>query len=248
MNDQRILVIEDDTEIRELLASYLAQAGFIVDTLPDGNALMAANRHRQALFATTRPDLVILDVMLPGEDGLSICRRLRESVDIPVIMLTARRDDIDRIIGLEIGADDYLCKPFNPRELLARIKAVLRRSASGSSHANVLDWPGERYQGRDITVDVSARKAVTRHGSVIELTTTEFDLLICFMKRPRTVLSRDALLDATYRRSEESFDRSVDVTVSRLRAKLTGAGLHGTGLIKTVRNLGYLFDDTVESC
>jgi two-component system OmpR family response regulator len=178
----------------------------------------------------------VLDLMLPGEDGLSICRRLRAKGSLPILMLTAKAEDVDRIVGLEIGADDYLPKPFNPRELLARIRAVLRR-AEGPS----LQQTARRFAFGTFVADLDARSVAGPSDAAVELTSAEFDLLACFLERPKRVLSRDQLLDWTRGRSADPYDRTIDVSVSRLRRKLTLADPHGAVCIKTVRNGGYLF-------
>jgi two-component system OmpR family response regulator len=230
MTGKSILFVEDDRDIRTLLADFLAREGFVVEVAEDG---AAADR----VLARTRPDLVILDIMLPGEDGLSICRRLRARGAVPIIMLTAKNDDVDRIVGLELGADDYLGKPFNPRELLARIRAILRRSERTASAAP----PRRRRSFAGFVVDLDARSVDTRDGTRVPLTSAEFDLLACFVERPRRVLTRDQLLDWTRGRSADPFDRTIDVTVSRLRKKLEGADPAAGAVVTTVRNGGYLF-------
>ncbi|AJY48439.1 response regulator [Martelella endophytica] len=233
MDKTRLLIVEDDNDIRALLVEFLTAEDYAVSTLASGRNIDDALR-------TEAPDLVILDIMLPGEDGFSICRRLRTKSDVPVLMLTAKRDDVDRIVGLEIGADDYLVKPFNPRELLARIRAILRRTAD-----HVPDGaPGERHilSFSNILIDLDARSVRDADGMQIELTTAEFDLLACFAERPRRVLSRDQLLDWTRGRTHaDPFDRTIDVTVSRLRARLAPYLPEGLEPITTVRNAGYLF-------
>jgi two-component system OmpR family response regulator len=230
MNRKAILVVEDDRDIRALLADFLAREGFAVDVAED-----AAGVDRALVRAM--PDLVVLDLMLPGEDGLSICRRLRARCAVPILMLTAKSDDVDRIVGLELGADDYLGKPFNPRELLARIRAILRRTdrSMGAGEAT------RRRQFASFVVDLDARSVQTREGARVPLTSAEFDLLACFIERPRRVLSRDQLLDWTRGRSADPFDRTIDVTVSRLRRKLEEADPAAAALVTTVRNGGYLF-------
>ena len=225
----RILVIEDDPEIRHLLRDYLQRQGFRVD-IGDGGA--ALDRFRTTLG---EPDLVVLDIMLPGEDGLSICRRLRASSRVPILMLTAKGEDIDRILGLEMGADDYLAKPFNPRELVARIRAILRRIETPPVEQRRLTVNG------DLLVDLDARSIARADGAAITLTSAEFDLLECFLKRPGRVLSREQLMDWTRGRRSEPLDRTIDVQVSRLRKKIEC----GVELIKTVRNAGYIFSATV---
>ncbi|WP_425053199.1 response regulator [Psychromarinibacter sp. S121] len=224
-----LLIVEDDPEIRRLVAGMLRGEGFEVAEAADAAAMDAA-------LAKTRPDLVILDLMLPGEDGLSICRRLRAGGGIAILMLTARGEDIDKIVGLEMGADDYLSKPFNPRELLARIRALLRRSADGADGA-----ARRRLAFGGFVADLDARR-LEQAGAAVDLTAAEFDLLVCFLQRPGRVLSRDQLLDWVHGRETGVFDRSIDMAVSRLRRKLgDDAGGQAERLIATIRNGGYLF-------
>jgi two-component system, OmpR family, response regulator len=229
-----ILVVDDDREIRDLVAKFLTRHGCRVTTVADGKEM------RRAL-ADRRIDLVVLDLMLPGEDGLGLCRRLRAESDLPVIMLTAMREDIDRILGLELGADDYLPKPFNPRELLARIRAVLRRTGAvtprGEGNATL------RFAGWRL--EPGGRRLVGPDGREPELTGGEFDLLLAFAERPGRVLSRDQLLDLTRGRETAPFDRSVDSQVSRLRRKIEPDPSR-PALIKTVRSGGYVFTPAVE--
>jgi two-component system, OmpR family, response regulator len=234
MPGKSILFVEDDRDIRTLLADFLTREGFSVEVAEDSGA---ADR----VLARFKPDLVILDIMLPGEDGLSICRRLRARSAVPIIMLTARNDDVDRIVGLELGADDYLGKPFNPRELLARVRAILRRAdRSGSAP------PATRRRSfAGFVVDLDARSVDTKDGTRVPLTAAEFDLLACFVERPRRVLTRDQLLDWTRGRSADPFDRTIDVTVSRLRKKLEGADPASAMVVTTVRNGGYLLSAEV---
>jgi two-component system, OmpR family, response regulator len=220
----RIFIVDDDLEIRHLLRTYLQREGFQTETADGGVAL------DRLIVAKGAPDLVVLDVMMPGEDGLSVCRRLRANAHTGILMLTARNEDIDRIVGLEIGADDYLAKPFNPRELVARIRAILRRKEAPPVQDNAL------VVG-DLTVNVGARQA-TAGKNILDLTSAEFELLCCFMQRPGRVLSREQLLDWTRGRNFEPSDRTIDVSVSRLRKKLADAGARET--FKTIRNAGYL--------
>jgi two-component system OmpR family response regulator len=235
MNGKIILIVEDDRDIRGLLSDFLTREGFSVEVAESGAAADRA-------LARIAPDLVILDLMLPGEDGLSICRRLRARGSIPILMLTAKNDDIDRIVGLELGADDYLGKPFNPRELLARIRAILRRAdASTMSQAE-----RRRRAFASFVIDIDARVVERTDGVGVPLTSAEFDLLACFVERPRRVLTRDQLLDWTRGRSADPFDRTIDVTVSRLRKKLETADPAAPALITTVRNGGYLFAGDVK--
>ncbi len=232
----QILVVDDDREIRDLLARFLARHGFRVETAADGRGLRAVLRDR-------RVDLVVLDLMLPGEDGLMLCRELRAGSDLPVIMLTAMGEEIDRIVGLEVGADDYVAKPFNPRELLARIRAVLRRTGAVSRTQGGEAKPVLRFAGWQL--DPGARTLVDPEGRPVELTSGEFDLLLAFAERPQRVLSRDQLLDLTRGRDAAPFDRSIDVQVSRLRRKIESDPTRPE-LIKTVRSGGYVFTPAVE--
>ncbi len=235
-SEKIILIVEDDREIRSLLADFLAREGYAPRVAANGQAM-------DALLATVQPDLVLLDIMLPGEDGLSICRRLRSRGDLPILMLTAKGDDVDRIVGLEVGADDYLAKPFNPRELLARIRAVLRRSAPPV--ATEAPAPRRQVGFAGLLADLDARTLQTADGAEVDLTSAEFDLLACFLERPRRVLSRDQLLDWTRGRTADPFDRTIDVSVSRLRRKLVAVAPDAAQLIKTVRNGGYLLSCSV---
>ncbi len=231
-----ILVVDDDREIRGLLARYLGKEGYRVTTAGDGRE-MAKSLRDGAI------DLVVLDLMLPGEDGLALCRRIRAESLLPVIMLTARGEEIDRIVGLEMGADDYLAKPFNPRELLARIKAVLRRArgvAAGrlDSEGGVLAFAGWR-------LDLGSHGLISPEGLLVPLSGGEFGLLAAFATHPGRVLSRDQLLDLARGRDAQPFDRAIDVQVSRLRRKIE-ADPRAPRLIKTVRGGGYLFACEVE--
>lgn len=224
-----ILIVDDDREIRDLTARFLRKHGF--------RASMAANgREMDSQLAGGRFDLVVLDLMMPGEDGLSICRRLRSRGATPIVMLTALGEETDRIVGLEMGADDYLPKPFNPRELLARIKAVLRRSEAPAPETPA----GRRLAFSGFVLDLAARELRDREGSPVALTAGEFDLLAAFAERPGRVLNRDQLLDLTRGREAGPFDRSVDVQLSRLRRKIE-ADPGAPTLIKTVRGGGYVF-------
>ena len=231
-----ILVVEDDRETRALIAKYLRGNACNVTTATDGREMTRA-------LAEHRVDLVILDVMLPGEDGLSLCRKLRAESQIPIIMLTARGEDVDRILGLEMGADDYLAKPFNPRELLARINAVLRRhamalTASSTEGASALHFLGWR-------IDFRLRELRSPDGARVAMTSAEFDLLRVFCERPGRVLSRDSLLDLTQGRNAGSFERSIDVLVSRIRRKIE-PNPDEASVIKTVRSGGYMFTPQIE--
>ncbi len=226
----KIVIVEDDREIRDLLKDYLLRNDFRVETCDGGPAYDRFCR----VFGN--PDLIVLDLMLPGEDGLSICRRVRSSSRVPIIILTAKGEEIDRIIGLELGADDYLAKPFNPRELLARIKAILRRCEPPPVER-------KRLQVLDLVVDLDARSVESMSLGPIELTSGEFDLFACLLSHPGRVLSRDQLMDWTRGRRPESFDRTIDVQLSRLRKKIE---TDGQTLIKTVRNAGYVLSQPVK--
>jgi len=230
-----ILIVEDDPEIRRLLADFMRKEGFETECADGATAMDAA-------LQRMRPDLIVLDLMLPGEDGLSICRRLRATDDIPILMLTAKSDEVDRVVGLEMGADDYLAKPFAPRELLARVRAILRRSRAAPSRL-----PVRRYAFDQFVIDLDQRsvEASDSDQAALQLTSAEFDLLSCFVQRPRRVLTRDQILDWTHGRSAEPFDRTVDMLISRLRRKLEVAS-PGSSLITTVRNGGYLFTAAVK--
>jgi two-component system OmpR family response regulator len=236
MATPNILVVEDDRETRTLIAKYLSANGCNVMTATDGQGMARA-------FTDHRVDLLILDVMLPGEDGLSLCRKVRAESQTPIIMLTARGEDVDRILGLEMGADDYLAKPFNPRELLARINAVLRRqavalTASATNGATALTFLGWR-------IDFRLRELRNPAGARVAMTGAEFDLLRTFCERPGRVLSRESLLDFTQGRSAGSFERSIDVLVSRIRRKIEADPQDAT-MIKTVRSGGYMFTPHVD--
>ncbi|WP_116475831.1 response regulator [Zobellella maritima] len=231
MNKGRhLLVVDDHSEIRDLLKRFLEQHGYQVNGARDGRE-MRQQLARQAV------DLIILDLMLPGEDGLTLCRELRASSEVPIIMLTAMGEDTDRIVGLEMGADDYLPKPFNPRELLARIKAVLRRNPE----PGLTQAPKEQQQIRfnQWTLDMARRELLDNKGVTISLSTAEFDLLRVFIQHPNRVLSRDQLLDLARGREAQAFDRAIDTLVSRLRRKLEPDSKNPQ-LIKTIWGGGYM--------
>lgn len=236
METSCIAVVEDDREIRSLVVDLLTREGFEAVGCRSVAEFDQINTRR-------RIDLAVLDIMLPGEDGLSLCRRLRAAGDIPVLMVSAKGDDIDRIVGLEVGADDYLPKPFNPRELVARVRAILRRTRD--SHRSGRPAASERYRFAGWSLDVGARALSGPDGSEVDLTAGEFDLLVCFVTHPQRVLNRDQLLDWTRGRSAGPFDRAVDVQLSRLRRKLDSAP-GGETIIKTVRGGGYQFTLAVE--
>lgn len=226
----QLLVVDDDREIRNLLAEYLDANGFRTLTAADGVAM-------RKLLDTTRIDLVVLDLTLPGEDGLTLCRNLRAQSNLPVIMLTARSTPLERILGLEMGADDYLTKPFEPRELLARIRSVLRRTQALPPNLEPLEARTMHFAGW--TLDLTARHLVVPDGKVVALSGAEFRLLKVLLTHPNRVLNRDQLLNLTQGRDAEPFDRSIDLQISRLRQKL-GDDARNPQIIKTVRNEGYL--------
>lgn len=228
------LIVDDDAELRSLLSEYLGNHGFRVSAARDG-------REMRLLLETIRPDIVILDIMLPGDDGLTLCRDLRAKSTVPVIMLTARNEDLDRIIGIEMGADDYLAKPFNPRELLARIKGILRRTRALPSSRQ----EAQRVRFAGWTLDMVARRLVAGDGVVVSLSGAEFRLLSVFVQNPNRVLDRNQLMDLTLGREATPFDRSIDVQVSRLRHRLNDDAREPV-IIKTVRNGGYVLAAQVE--
>lgn len=222
-----ILVVDDDADLRSLLREYLTDQGYTVIEAAEGGELWTRLEHSTV-------DLIILDLMLPGEDGLSLCRTIRARHTTPILMLTARGDEMDRIIGLEMGADDYLPKPFHPRELLARIRSIFRRSeqqnqAQAPRHLHFSGW----------TLDLAARHLMSADQVVIPLSTGEFRLLKTLAEHPNTVLSRDQLMDALAGREADPLDRTIDVMMSRLRRRL-GDDAREPTLIKTIRNEGYM--------
>ncbi len=218
-----LLVVDDDPELLELTEEYLSSQGFEVLVAEDGVAMDAA-------LQTHEVDLMILDLMLPGEDGLSIARRMRRDRDLPIIIVSAQGDDVDRIVGLEIGADDYLAKPFNPRELLARVRAVLRRGARREAQTITFG---------DFELNLSAHR-LTRDGRTVALTSGEFELLDVLVRHPNTVLDRDRILDLLTGTRRAPFDRSIDVRVTRLRSKIEPDPATPV-FIKTIWGKGYMF-------
>ncbi|ADJ63033.1 response regulator [Herbaspirillum seropedicae] len=230
-----ILVVDDDRDIRTLLAEYLDSNGLRTLTATNGSEM-------RRVLEESRVDLIVLDLTLPGEDGLTLCRNLRATSSVPVIMLTARGEPLDRILGLEMGADDYLAKPFEPRELFARIRSVLRRTQALPPNMAQPDVAAMRFAGW--TLDLTARHLVNRDGVVVALSGAEFRLLKVFLDHPNRVLNRDQLLELTQGRESDPFDRSVDIQISRLRQKL-GDDARTPTIIKTVRNEGYVLATTV---
>jgi two-component system phosphate regulon response regulator OmpR len=230
----RVLIIDDDEKLCRLLGEYLEDHGFRTTCMADGNSVLDA-------LSADEPDLVILDIMLPDKDGLEVLKEIRRDHRLPVIMLTARGDDTDRIVGLELGADDYLPKPFNPRELLARMKAVLRRSGGEEGDHG--------KKGRHDVIDVAgvslntAKQTVTAEGKEMELSTAEFRILEVLMRNPNTVMSRDQLMTLARGRDFTAFDRSIDVHISKLRSKIE-ADPGAPKRIKTIWGTGYMLVDS----
>ena len=232
----RVLIVDDDDEIRDLLCNYLSDFGFDPTGVASGVAMRAA-------MATRHYDIVILDLMLPGEDGLSLCRQLRTNTDMPIIMLTARSEASDRVVGLELGADDYIIKPFDARELVARMHSVLRRSR-GEMRQNSDGTVEDRIAFDGWTLNRTMRQLTSPQHMVVPLSNAEFRLLWAFVERPRRVLSRDQLMDAARGQLASAFDRSIDLLVSRLRQKINDDPKNPR-LLKTVRGEGYMFDAKV---
>lgn len=239
-SSEHILVVDDDPEIREVVDDYLTEEGFRVSLAADGNAMHEALQHEPA-------DLVILDVRLPGEDGLTLAAKLRQSSQAGIIMLSSKDDLVDRVAGLEVGADDYVAKPFHLRELLARVRSVLRRR--DCSPAPVRSGTTEKRETRlrfaGYELDRHTRLLLAPNGEPVELSAGEFDLLIAFLEHPKRTLSRDQILDHARGREATPFDRSIDVQVGRLRRKIE-ANPRRPELIKTVRGAGYIFDIDVQ--
>lgn len=237
-NNAHILVVDDDKEIRLLVSKFLEQHGHRVSGVQNGKEMWSYLKNAHI-------DLIILDLMLPGESGLNLCRdlRLREGEVIPIIMLTARGDDTDRIVGLEIGADDYITKPFNPRELLARINAVLRRFSVGKADGLIKNQKNT-YRFLGWHLDAHRRELISPSKAVVDLSGAEFDLLLVFLENPHRVLTRDQLLELTRNRSAFSLDRTIDMQVHRLRRKIEREP-SDIVLIKTVRGVGYIFTGEV---
>ena len=229
MQMPHLLIVDDHREIRELLQRFFVQHNYRVSVAKDGKEMKQRLKDAQI-------DLIVLDLMLPGEDGLTLCRDLRVSSNIPIVMLTAMGDEMDKIIGLEMGADDYLAKPFNPRELLARIKAVFRR-------VNTLNTPVSdinQYHFAQWSIDVHKRELTDKEGVIVILSSAEFDLLRVFIDHPQRVLSRDQLLELSKGRDGGVYDRAIDTLISRLRKKLEVDAKHPE-LIKTIWGGGYQF-------
>jgi two-component system, OmpR family, response regulator len=233
-----VLAVDDDPSVRQMIADYLGDNDILVTALPSGQTIAE-------VMARHTIDLLILDLKMPGEDGMQIARKLRGESDIPIIILTGRNEEADRVMGLELGADDYLTKPFSPRELLARVRALLRRSRT---HETVADGLARirayRFAGWELNVRV--RRLTSPQGETIAITNSEFNLLVAFLAAPQRVLSREQLLDLSRLHNDEVFDRSIDVQVGRLRRKIEPKGSR-TELIRTERGAGYVFAANVET-
>jgi len=225
-----ILIVDDDRDIRDLLSEYLQKQGYRASVAADGRAM-------RGVLSRAAPDLIVLDLMLPGEDGLTLCREVRAQSDIPIIMLTARGEEVDRIVGLEMGADDYLSKPFSPRELVARIKSILRRTRSLPSNLKPDQAKNLRFAGW--TLDIATRNLISPEGVTVSLSGTDYKLLRIFLDHPNRVLNRDQLIDMTQSRDAGPFDRSIDLQVSRLRRRLNDNPKE-PAIIKTARGEGYV--------
>ena len=226
-----IVVVDDDEDVRSTVSEYLRRNGLSVSEADGGVAL-------RAIMGTRPIDLALLDINMPGDDGLTLAREIRASGDAGIIMLTARSDDVDRIIGLEIGADDYITKPFNPRELLARVRSVLRRATrNGEAPATM----GREVQMGKCRLNLDTRALYEADGTEVPLTAMEFDLLKCFAEHPRRVLTRDQLLDLAHNKEMEAFDRSIDTRITRIRRKIE-ADPAKPECLKTVRGAGYVFN------
>lgn len=233
-----LLVVDDDREICDLIRHFFERHGYRVTAAHDEAQMQAQLRRRDF-------DLVVLDVMLPGRNGLELCRDIRARSRVPIIMVTAVGETTDRIVGLEMGADDYLAKPFDPRELLARVRAVIRRF-SAASESGTPARPAQTYKFAGWTLDLAQRRLWSDDNVVVTLTTAEFDLLSVFVMHPRRTLSRDQLLDLTQGRDAQAFDRSIDILVSRLRRKLATTA-DSANFIVTIRGGGYMFAPSVDA-
>ena len=232
--DKKVLIVDDDQKLRELLTEYFEEFGFQVSTRPDGRRILSA-------IKTETPDIIILDIMLPHKDGFEILGEIRTEFSVPVIMLTARGEDADRIVGLELGTDDYLSKPFNPRELLARIRAVLRRSAAPIDGETMRD-ENHLIEAGGLILD-KAKRIVMMGREEVALSSTEYEILKVLMEHPNRTLSRDQLMSMARGRDFMAFDRSIDVHISKLRSKVE-LNPRSPERIKTVWGAGYIFVDT----
>lgn len=228
---EHLLVVDDDARIRKLMTHYFEDEGYRVSTAPDGAGMWK-------VLQASAIDAIFLDLVLPGDDGLVLAREIRARTDIPIIMLTGRDDVVDRVVGLEMGADDYIAKPFHLREVLARLRTILRRRRSDENHASAAGK--EVFQFEGWSLDLGRRRLRRAAGDDVELTTGEFDILVVLVKSPGRVFSRDMLMDLTRGRTLEAFDRTIDAQISRLRRKVEPDSRHPS-LIKSVRGIGYVF-------
>lgn len=236
----RILVVDDDRRVRDMLRRYLEGEGFHVVTAEDAESM-------RRIFASEEVDLVLLDLMLPGEDGLVLAREIRGQSEVPIIMLTGRGDMVDRVVGLEMGADDYIAKPFHLREVLARMRSVLRRyevGHSGQQDASPATSGAGVYCFAGWRLDPGARELKNETGEPVSLTSGEFDLLLAFVQRPQRTLTRDVLMDIVKGRAYEAYDRTIDAQIARLRRKIE-RDTANPSLIKSIRGIGYMFSATV---
>ena len=230
----RLMIVDDEAELRAMVAEYLGRHGYVVSTASDGGEL-------DACLVTTTPDLLILDVNMPGENGFDIARRVRASSNVPILMLTAADEVVDRVVGLELGADDYVIKPFDLRELRARIDALLRRTARVAATPTPENrTPANSVRFGDLLLDLEARRLLQADGTALELTAMEFDLLAAFARNPDRVLTRERLLDLAHDRASDPFDRSIDVRITRIRRKVERDPAKPQ-VIKTMRGAGYMF-------
>lgn len=234
----KILVVDDDPRICRILHRYLSREGFQVKIAADG-------REMRDHIADIPPDLILLDLMLPNEDGFSLVRDLRAKYDVPIIMLTGKIDPVDRVVGLELGADDYITKPFDERELLARVRSVLRRTKRSEKHPDAIapDTSLAHFAGWQL--DLKAQWLISPNGEKVRLTSLEFQLLAIFVKRPGQVLNRDTILNHVAKRDHSPYDRSIDVLVGKVRKKIEPDSKNPT-FIKTIRGTGYIFTPKVE--
>lgn len=231
---RHLLVVDDDPGVRTMLSRYFSEEGFDVTVSENGATMRAA-------LASERVDLILLDLVLPGEDGFILAREVRSHSQVPIIMLTGRSDVVDRVVGLEVGADDYIAKPFHLREVLARVKSVLRRTEIPvAAEAPASEVDGEAFAFEGWQLDVSRRRLASPDGDEVVLTTGEFDLLLAFVSNPGRVLDRDRLMDLTRGRAWDALDRTIDAQISRLRKKIE-PDTRRPELIKSVRGVGYLF-------
>jgi two-component system phosphate regulon response regulator OmpR len=233
---EHILVVDDDARIRQMLGRYFEDEGYRVTTVADGAGM------RSQIHATTF-NIILLDLMLPGESGLELAREIRTKSDVPIMMLTGKDDVLDRIVGLELGADDYMAKPFHLREVLARVRTIMRRRNHVASAKP--DEAGDQVRFDGWTLDLGRRELVSADNSRMDLTTGEFDMLAIFVRHPGRVLSRETLMDLTRGRNLEAFDRSIDAQIARLRKKIE-ADVANPLLIKSVRGIGYVFTGKIE--